>query len=44
MFNVFIGNECDFYFIVLYVEIDEINEFVYYNINNGVYCVGFVIM
>lgn len=40
-FNDITGNTLDFYPSVLQSEIDEINEFVYHNINNGVYKAGF---
>lgn len=40
-FNALTGNERDFYPQSLRSEIDEINEFVYHNINNGVYRAGF---
>jgi len=40
-FNELTGNELDFYPQALREEIDEINEFVYHNINNGVYKSGF---
>ncbi|WP_462146680.1 glutathione S-transferase family protein [Pseudoalteromonas gelatinilytica] len=40
-FNVLTGNERDFYPQSLRSEIDEVNEFVYHNINNGVYRAGF---
>ncbi len=40
-FNTITGNEKDFYPIALRSEIDEINQFVYENINNGVYRCGF---
>ena len=40
-FNGFTGNERDFYPQSLRSEIDEVNEFVYHNINNGVYRAGF---
>ncbi|UJX25108.1 glutathione S-transferase family protein [Pseudoalteromonas sp. CF6-2] len=40
-FNTLTGNERDFYPQSLRSEIDEINEFVYHNINNGVYRAGF---
>lgn len=40
-FNALTGNERDFYPTALHAEIDEINEFVYHNINNGVYRAGF---
>ncbi|GGE91998.1 glutathione S-transferase family protein [Pseudoalteromonas gelatinilytica] len=40
-FNGLTGNECDFYPQSLRSEIDEVNEFVYHNINNGVYRAGF---
>lgn len=40
-FNGLTGNERDFYPQSLRSEIDEINEFVYHNINNGVYRAGF---
>lgn len=43
VFNEIIGNKDDYYLELLWLEIDEINEFVYNNINNGVYCCGFVI-
>ena len=40
-FNTLTGNERDFYPQSLRSEIDEVNEFVYHNINNGVYRAGF---
>ncbi|WP_462177832.1 glutathione S-transferase family protein [Pseudoalteromonas gelatinilytica] len=40
-FNGLTGNERDFYPQPLRSEIDEVNEFVYHNINNGVYRAGF---
>ncbi|MCC9662508.1 glutathione S-transferase family protein [Pseudoalteromonas sp. MB41] len=40
-FNELTNNERDFYPAALRTEIDEINEFVYHNINNGVYRAGF---
>ncbi|WP_372771167.1 glutathione S-transferase family protein [Pseudoalteromonas sp.] len=40
-FNHLTGNEHDYYPLHLRAEIDEINEFVYHNINNGVYKAGF---
>ena len=40
-FNGLTGNERDFYPQSLHSEIDEVNEFVYHNINNGVYRAGF---
>ena len=40
-FNGLTGNERDFYPQLLRSEIDEVNEFVYHNINNGVYRAGF---
>lgn len=40
-FNALTGNESDFYPQSLRSEIDEVNEFVYHNINNGVYRAGF---
>lgn len=40
-FNHLTGNEHDYYPEHLCAEIDEINEFVYHNINNGVYKAGF---
>lgn len=40
-FNELTGNTDDYYPEALRAEIDEINEFVYHNINNGVYKVGF---
>ncbi|MDI4651455.1 MULTISPECIES: glutathione S-transferase family protein [Pseudoalteromonas] len=40
-FNALTGNERDFYPQLLRSEIDEVNEFVYHNINNGVYRAGF---
>lgn len=40
-FNSITGNELDFYPEELRAEIDEINEFIYPNINNGVYRSGF---
>ena len=40
-FNHLTGNELDFYPAHLQAQIDEINELVYNNINNGVYRTGF---
>ena len=40
-FNALTGNERDFYPQSLRSEIDKVNEFVYHNINNGVYRAGF---
>jgi glutathionyl-hydroquinone reductase len=40
-FDHITGNSLDFYPEVLRTEIDEINQYVYHNINNGVYKVGF---
>lgn len=40
-FNDLTNNDLDFYPENLREEIDEINEFVYHNINNGVYKTGF---
>lgn len=40
-FNELTGNALDFYPEILRNEIDQINEFVYANINNGVYKAGF---
>ena len=40
-FNGLTANERDFYPQSLRSEIDEVNEFVYHNINNGVYRAGF---
>ncbi|MAD03277.1 glutathione S-transferase family protein [Pseudoalteromonas shioyasakiensis] len=40
-FNDLTGNERDFYPASLRTEIDEINDLVYNNINNGVYRAGF---
>jgi|TARA_Y100000034_G_scaffold133559_1_gene199369 putative glutathione S-transferase len=40
-FNSLTGNERDFYPQSLRSEIDEVNELVYHNINNGVYRAGF---
>jgi len=40
-FNHLTGNKLDFYPTHLQGEIDQINEFVYENINNGVYRCGF---
>jgi len=40
-FNSITGNRDDYYPDALRSEIDEINQFVYENINNGVYRVGF---
>ena len=40
-FNELTGNNLDFYPEKFQEKIDEINEFTYHNINNGVYKVGF---
>lgn len=40
-FNSLTGNALDFYPEALHNEIDEINEYVYHRINNGVYKSGF---
>ena len=40
-FNDLTGDQQDFYPLELRIKIDEINEFVYHNINNGVYKAGF---
>lgn len=40
-FNDVTGNKLDFYPEALREEIDELNHFVYHNINNGVYKAGF---
>ncbi|WP_419146861.1 glutathione S-transferase family protein [Pseudoalteromonas 'SMAR'] len=40
-FNDMTGNHDDYYPASLAAEIDQINEFVYHNINNGVYKAGF---
>ncbi len=40
-FNHLTGNESDYYPESLRTEIDEINDFVYRNVNNGVYKCGF---
>ncbi|MGD9592402.1 MAG: glutathione S-transferase C-terminal domain-containing protein, partial [Candidatus Berkiella sp.] len=40
-FNGIAGNQKDFYPLALQNEIDEVNQFVYENINNGVYRCGF---
>jgi putative glutathione S-transferase len=40
-FNHITGNELDFYPERLRAEIDQVNELVYHNINNGVYKTGF---
>lgn len=40
-FNHLTGNDLDYYPQALRAEIDEINEFIYDNINNGVYKAGF---
>ncbi len=40
-FNELTGNELDFYPEAQRKDIDEINEFVYHSINNGVYKAGF---
>jgi putative glutathione S-transferase len=40
-FNEITGNRCDYYPEALRSEIDQINEYVYGTINNGVYKVGF---
>lgn len=40
-FNTLTGNQDDYYPQALQADIDDINEFVYHNINNGVYKAGF---
>ncbi len=40
-FNKLTGNNLDFYPEKFQKKIDEINDFIYHNINNGVYKVGF---
>lgn len=40
-FNDITGNDDDYYPEAVRAQIDEINEFVYHNINNGVYKTGF---
>lgn len=40
-FNAITGNTLDFYPEALKEKIDDVNEFVYHNINNGVYKTGF---
>lgn len=40
-FNDLTGNQDDYYPVALQSEIDKINDFVYENINNGVYRCGF---
>lgn len=40
-FNQLTGNHHDYYPLALRKEIDSLNEFVYHNINNGVYKAGF---
>lgn len=40
-FNSLTGNDLDFYPVELREQIDEINNFVYHNVNNGVYKAGF---
>ncbi|WP_028115345.1 glutathione S-transferase family protein [Ferrimonas senticii] len=40
-FNSLTGNQLDFYPAALRSEIDQLNDFVYHNINNGVYKAGF---
>ncbi len=40
-FNQLTGNQLDFYPEPLHTEIDEVNDFVYDNVNNGVYKAGF---
>ena len=40
-FNDLTGNTLDFYPEPLRAEIDEINDYIYHNVNNGVYKVGF---
>ncbi|RDV26074.1 glutathione S-transferase family protein [Alteromonas aestuariivivens] len=40
-FNMLTGDGQDFYPVELRTEIDTVNEFVYHNINNGVYKAGF---
>lgn len=40
-FNTITGNQDDYYPQALRADIDDINEFVYHNINNGVYKAGF---
>ncbi|WP_333606785.1 glutathione S-transferase family protein [Arsukibacterium sp.] len=40
-FNHLTGNTADYYPSTLQTDIDEINELVYHNINNGVYLCGF---
>lgn len=44
VFGDFVLDDVDFYFELLCDEIDSINDVVYMNVNNGVYCCGFVCM
>ena len=38
-FNVITGNKTEYYPLALHAKIDAINERIYSNVNNGVYCV-----
>ena len=38
-FNVVTGNKTEYYPLALHAKIDAINERIYSNVNNGVYCV-----